>query len=221
MITLTKELVYTPMVRVYKNMLLSILTTFATIFFVGTHFPSFTFLYNGAMLWVTILLPLPAIFAVSSILQNCKSDALNYAAFLGFAVLMGLSLAPVVIMSPLELVGIAFGSAALLFTIMAIYGAYTKRDLSSWGSFLMVGLIALIIASFINIFVLNSMLNLIISGITIIVFLGLTAYDVQSIQEMIRYEQNTGLELMGALLLYMNFINLFLSILRILSETND
>ena len=131
---------------------------------------------------------------------------------------MGFSLAPVVIVSPIELVGTAFGSAAILFTTMAAYGAYTKRDLSSWGGFLLVGLIAIIIAGVVNMFVLNSMLGLVISGITIIVFLGLTAYDVQTIQEMVRYEQNTGLELMGALALYMNFINLFLSILRILSE---
>jgi FtsH-binding integral membrane protein len=98
---------------------------------------------------------------------------------------------------------------------MAIYGMTTKRDLTSIGAFLMVGLISLIIVSVINLFIGNSLLDLALSGIGVIIFLGFTAYDAQNIQEMVSYESNTNLEVMGALSLYLDFVNLFLDLLRL------
>jgi hypothetical protein len=102
---------------------------------------------------------------------------------------------------------------------MSFYGYFTKKDLSGMGQMLFVGLIAIIIASVINIFIGSTVLQMTISAIAIIVFLGLTAYDTQRIREMVSVGGETGREeVMGALSLYLNFINLFLSLLQLFGD---
>jgi FtsH-binding integral membrane protein len=216
---LQKELVYTPMVRVYKNVFLSILTSFLTVAAVYASPALMHFLYTGPMLWVSIFAPLPAIMLLAWFLTNDDaSSVVGYVGFLIVSSMIGVMMGPAIAMASFESVATALSSAAVLFGSMAVYGAYTRRDLSSWGDFLMVGLIALIFAGLINIFVMSSVFSLVISGITIIVFMGFTAYDVQKTQEMLRYSANTNTELLCALNLYLDFINLFLSLLNILSS---
>ena len=120
-----------------------------------------------------------------------------------------------------SLITSAFLGATVLFTTMATYGAVTKKDLTSWGSFLLVGLIALIIVSIINLFTGSPAVDFALSGIGVIIFLGFTAYDVQKIQELVAYESNTNIEVIGALSLYLDFINLFLNLLKLLSYLAD
>jgi FtsH-binding integral membrane protein len=99
---------------------------------------------------------------------------------------------------------------------MSFYGYFTKRDLSGMGQMLFVGLIAIIIASIINIFLGNSLFQMVISAVAILIFLGLTAYDTQRLRELVSYESDTQrAEIMGALSLYLNFINLFIHLLSI------
>jgi len=100
---------------------------------------------------------------------------------------------------------------------MAVYGMVTKRNLDSLGGFLVVGLLALIVVGVINIFVGNSALDFALSGIGILIFLGFTAYDAQKIQELVSYDSNTNLEVLGALSLYLDFINLFLNLLKFMA----
>jgi FtsH-binding integral membrane protein len=122
-------------------------------------------------------------------------------------------------------VAATFFIAAGMFGAMAVYGFITKKDLSSWGSFLFMGLIGIIIAMVVNIFLASSMMSWVISGIGVIIFTGLTAYDVQQITRM--GEQgimNGGAAvirkgaIMGALKLYLDFINLFLMLLRFMGD---
>jgi FtsH-binding integral membrane protein len=99
---------------------------------------------------------------------------------------------------------------------MSVYGYFTKKDLSGIGQLMFVGLIAIIIASIINIFIGSTVMQMVISAIAVIVFLGLTAYDTQKIREIVTVSGDTGREeVMGALTLYLDFINLFLSLLQL------
>jgi FtsH-binding integral membrane protein len=109
-------------------------------------------------------------------------------------------------------------SAGILFSVMSGYGYFTKRSLDSVGKFMFVGLIAIIIASIVNIFIGSSVMQMVISALAIIIFLGLTAYDTQKIREEVSYETNGVAEVRGALTLYMDFINLFLNLLNLFGD---
>jgi FtsH-binding integral membrane protein len=129
---------------------------------------------------------------------------------------MGLSFATIFIVYNIGSIVSAFMGAAILFAVMSGYGYFTKKDLSGLGSLLFVGLIAIIIASIVNIFIGSTVFQMTISAIGIIVFLGLTAYDTQRIRQMVSVGGDTGKEeVMGALSLYLDFINLFLLLLQL------
>jgi FtsH-binding integral membrane protein len=167
------------------------------------------------MKWIVIFAPLVAILAVSSAMDKFSTSSLT--AFLhGFAALMGLSFATIFIVYNIGSIVSAFMGAAILFAVMSGYGYFTKKDLSGLGSLLFVGLIAIIIASIVNIFIGSTVFQMTISAIGIIVFLGLTAYDTQRIRQMVSVGGDTGKEeVMGALSLYLDFINLFLLLLQL------
>ena len=111
--------------------------------------------------------------------------------------------------------------AAVLFGVMSFYGYFTKSNLDSLGKFMFVGLIAIVIASIINIFIGSTVGTMVISALAIIIFLGLTAYDTQKIREMISIDNTGREEIIGALTLYMDFINLFINLLQLFGEKKD
>jgi FtsH-binding integral membrane protein len=115
----------------------------------------------------------------------------------------------------------AFMSAAILFACMTFYGYFTKRSLESFGQFLMIGLIAIVIASIVNIFIGSGVMTTVISALAILIFLGLTAYDTQRIREMVSYDSIGNSEIAGALTLYLNFINIFLNLLHLFGMKNE
>jgi FtsH-binding integral membrane protein len=133
----------------------------------------------------------------------------------GFAGLMGVSMATIFVVFTMGSIVSAFMGAAVLFGTMSFYGYFTKRNLDSLGRFMFVGLIAIIIASVVNIFIGSSVMQMVVSAIAIIVFLGLTAYDTQKIREQVSYSNDGRAEVMGALSLYMDFINLFIHLLQL------
>jgi FtsH-binding integral membrane protein len=105
--------------------------------------------------------------------------------------------------------------AAVLFGTMSVWGYFTRQNLDSLGKFMFIGLIAVIIASIINLFIGSSLLAMVVSACAIIVFLGLTAYDTQRIREMVSEDDSNSIEVLGALSLYLNFINIFLNLLSL------
>jgi len=115
----------------------------------------------------------------------------------------------------------AFMGAAILFGTMSFYGYFTKRSLDSLGKFMIVGLIAIIIASIVNIFIGSTAMQMMISTLAIIIFLGLTAYDTQQIREEISTDTTDVAEIRGALTLYMDFINLFINLLQLFGDKKD
>jgi FtsH-binding integral membrane protein len=135
---------------------------------------------------------------------------------------MGLSFATIFVVYNMGSIVSAFMAAAVLFIVMSGYGYFTKKNLNSLGQYLFVGLIAVIIASIINIFIGSTVFQMVISAIAVIVFLGLTAYDTQKIREIVSVGADTGREeVWGALTLYLDFINLFLSLLQLFGGRKD
>jgi FtsH-binding integral membrane protein len=207
--------------RVYGHMALAVITSMIVSFFVGNSAAMMEFFFTGVMKWIVIFAPLVAILAVSFAMENLSKSALTI--FLhGFAALMGLSFATIFVVYNMGSIVSAFMGAAILFAVMSGYGYFTKRDLSGLGSLLFVGLIAIIIASVINIFIGSTVFQMVISAIGVIVFLGLTAYDTQKIRELVSVGGDTGKEeVMGALSLYLDFINLFLMLLQLFGGRKD
>ena len=172
------------------------------------------FFFTGAMKWIVIFAPLVAVLAVSFAWEKFSKSSLTF--FLhGFAALMGLSFATIFVAFNMGSIVSAFMSAAILFGVMSFYGYFTKKNLDSIGQWMFVGLIAIIIASVINIFIGSSVAQMVISALAVVIFLGLTAYDTQKIRELVSVDHSGNTEVVGALTLYLDFINLFLSLLQL------
>jgi uncharacterized protein len=141
-----------------------------------------------------------------------------------YAALVGVSLAFLGAIYTTSSIAQAFFVTAASFGALSLYGYTTKRDLTGWGSFLFMGLIGIIIASIVNIFLASSAMSFVISAVSVLVFTGLTAYDTQKIKEMYYEADEVAVmgrkAIMGALSLYLDFINLFLSILRLFGNRN-
>ncbi len=175
-------------------------------------------LYTSPLMWVIAFAPL-AFVLVLSFGINRLSGATAQLLFWVFAAVMGLSLSSIFLVYTDASIAKVFFISAATFGAMSLYGYTTKRDLTGVGNFLIMGLIGLIIASIVNIFLASSMLDFAISAIGVLIFVGLTAYDTQKIKN--SYDEGLGAEVlqkgavMGALSLYLDFINLFMMLLRL------
>ncbi len=204
--------------RVYGHMSLAVIVSMIVSYFVGTSPELLAFFFTGIMKWIVIFSPLVAIFGVAMILGNNPSKGVAQLCLHGFAALMGLSFATIFAVFTMGSIVSAFMGAAILFGVMSGYGYFTKQSLDSLGKFMFVGLIAIIIASIVNIFIGSTVMQMVISALAIIIFLGLTAYDTQKIREELSIETNDSAEVRGALTLYMDFINLFINLLQLFGD---
>lgn len=207
--------------RVYGHMSIAVIVSMIVSYFVGTSPELLQFFFTGVTKWIVIFAPLVAIFGVSYVLGNNPSKGVAQLCLHGFAALMGLSFATIFAVFNMGSIVSAFMGAAILFGVMSVYGYFTKKDLSGLGSLLFVGLIAIIIASIINIFIGSTVMQMVISALAIIIFLGLTAYDTQRIREELSVETSDVAEVRGALTLYMDFINLFINLLQLFGERKE
>ena len=216
------EDVNSAMGRVYAHMSVAILVSMLVSYWVGTTPELLQFFFTGVLKWIVIFAPLAAIFAVSYVLGTNPSKGVAQLCLHGFAALMGLSFATIFAVFTMGSIVSAFMGAAILFGTMSLWGYFTKKSLEGWGSFLMVGVIAVVIASIVNVFIGSSTLAMVVSAVAIIVFLGLTAYDTQRIRnEVSILEPDSKAEILGALSLYMNFINIFISLLQLFGNRDD
>ena len=178
-------------------------------------------IFNSGLKWIIMLAPLAVIFYMSFGI-NKMSTSKAQTIFWIFTILMGLSLSWVLIVFTGVSVARVFFITSATFGAMSIYGYTTKKDLTKLGSFLMMGLFGIIIASIVNIFMKSSMMYFVISILGVLIFVGLTAYDTQKIKNM--YVASDSGELMGkkavmgALTLYLDFINLFIMLLRLFGQ---
>jgi FtsH-binding integral membrane protein len=209
------EEINSAMGRVYGHMSLAVVISMMVSYFVGTTPELLQFFFTGVLKWIVIFAPLAAIFGVSYVLGNNPSKRVAELCLWGFAALMGLSFSMIFAVFTMGSIVSAFMGAAILFGVMSGYGYFTRRSLDSVGRFMFVGLIAIIIASIVNIFIGSTVMQMVISALAIIIFLGLTAYDTQKIREELSVETSDSAEVRGALTLYMDFINLFLNLLQL------
>ena len=200
--------------RVYSHMGIAVFISMLVSYFVGTSPELLQFFFTGMLKWVVIFAPLAAILVMTFASANFSKSGLQMFLYV-FSGLMGLSLATIFAVYTMGSIFTAFMGAGVLFGTMSIYGYFTKKDLSSMGQMMFVGLIAIVIASIINIFIGSTVMQMVISAIAIIVFLGLTAYDTQKIREQVSYNNDGKAEVMGALTLYLDFINLFIHLLQL------
>ncbi len=181
-------------------------------------------LYTTPMKWVLMLAPLAFVFGLSFGIQRA-SVPVAMGLFMAFAAAMGASMSTIFIIYKLGSIAQVFFITSATFGALSLYGYTTKKDLSAMGSFLMMGVIGLIIASLVNLFFQSSMMQLVISAVTVLVFAGLTAYDTQRLKEM--YYEDMGHDavaksaIYGALSLYLDFINMFQALLSLFGSRND
>ena len=204
--------------RVYGHMSLAVIVSMMVSYFVGSSQELLAFFFTGWVKWLVILSPLAAIFGVSMVLANNPSKSIAQLCLHGFAALMGLSFATIFAVFTMGSIVSAFMGAAVLFGVMSAYGYFTKQSLDSLGKFMFVGLIAIVIASIVNIFLQSGPVAMVISALAIIIFLGLTAYDTQKIREELSVDTSPAAEVSGALTLYMDFINLFINLLQLFGD---
>ena len=204
--------------RVYGYMGLAVIVSMLVSMFVGTSPELVKFFFTGIMHWGVIFAPLVAVFGVTIALNANPPKEVALLLLGGFAAIMGLSFAVIFAVYTALSIFNAFMGAAVLFGTLSFYGYFTKKDLSGLGSLLFVGLIAIVIASIINIFIGSTVMQMVISALAIIIFLGLTAYDTQQIREMVSTDSSPAIEVTGALTLYLDFINIFLSLLQLFGD---
>jgi len=218
------------MARVFSWMFLA-LTITAITSFVWASTPSLMLLLininpdgHGSSLsmlgWIVMLAPLGFVLLMSFGFQKL-SATIMILLFIVFSVLVGMSLSFIFLVYNIGTIGITFGITSAMFGVMAITGYVTKTDLTKFGSILMMGVIGLIIAMLVNFFMQSDTMGYIISIIGVLIFTGLTAYDVQRLKKIGTMIDNGGnmvlkTSIMGALTLYLDFINLFLFLLRLM-----
>ena len=182
-------------------------------------------LYQSPLKWLVMLAPLAFIFFFSFRMDRLSAASAS-TTFLAFAAVMGLSLSTIFLVFKLGSIVQVFFVTAAAFGALSLYGYTTQRSLSGMGSFLIMGLFGLIIASLVNIFVASSALQFAISVIGVLIFAGLTAYDTQKLKEMYLYggydgEAAAKASIFGALTLYLDFINMFQFLLALMGNRNE
>lgn len=212
------------MKRVYFKMFLGLLVTaFVSLFCASSQSIITFFAANNWAMWVLIVAELGLVFGISGAINKLSSSTATLLFFL-FAVVNGFMLFPIFFAYSPTAIAKTFFITAAVFGAMSIYGYFTSSDLSKFGTFLFMALIGLIIASLINIFLHSSTLDWIISFAGVIIFVGLTAWDTQQVKTMAQYAPNEmvgKLATIGALSLYLDFINLFLYLLRFFGGNRD
>jgi FtsH-binding integral membrane protein len=210
--------------KVYGLMSLAMLVTGAVAYTVGSSEALLQQIFGSPLRWVVMFAPLIVVFGFGAMI-NRMSAAVAQIVFYVFAGLMGLSLSFIFAVYTGISIAQTFVVTAIAFAGLSLYGYTTKKDLSGWGTFLIMGVIGLVVASIVNIFLASPALMFAISAIGVLIFAGLTAYDTQSIKnEYIQMAAQGDQEwlgkaaIMGALRLYLDFLNMFMFLLQFMGN---
>lgn len=204
--------------KVFRWFGLGLIVTFAVVFYVSTNLNLLTFIFNNSFYWVLVILEFAlAIFLTVRI--HKMSSGLAKGLYLGYSALTGLTFSSIFIIYEMSSIIWIFLASAVVFLIFSMLGKSEKIDLKNYGIYLFVGLLAVIILEFINIFLLSSTLNMIMCVVALVIFVGYVAYDVQKIVR--HYEQNDNMAVIGAFDLYLDFINIFLRLLQLFGKQRD
>ncbi len=209
--------------RVFGKMFLGLLITALTALFVASSETMLTLIFSSKIVFFGLIIAeLGLVFAISGAINKLSSTTATLLFYL-YAVINGATLSSIFIVYSMNVIALTFAVTSLTFGAMALYGYITRQDLSRMGSILFMGLIGLIIASIVNVFLGSSALEWIVSILGVVIFTGLTAWDVQKIKQMASMTDTSmvgKVATMGALSLYLDFVNLFLYLLRIFGRNN-
>ena len=209
------------MIGVYNYMLGALALSGAIAYYVGSQPELVEQMAKSGFMWVVLLAPIGIVLFLGFRIQ-AMSITTAQICFWAYAGLMGLGLAPMLMVFTSESVARVFFITAATFGGMSLYGYTTKRDLTSIGSFLIMGVWGIFIASIINIFLGSTMMGLVLSILSVLIFTGLAAYDTQKIKQMYYESDNAEIavkkSVLGALNLYIDFIGLFINLLRLMGE---
>ena len=214
------------MTKVYTLMGVAMAITGAVAFFVGNSPALLQAIFGSPLKWVAMFAPLAFVFLFSATI-NRMSAATAQIVFWAFAAVMGVSISFIFAVYTGASIAQTFFVTAIAFLGLSLYGYTTKRDLSGMGAFLIMGVIGLIVASIVNIFLASSALQFAISVLGVLIFAGLTAYDTQRLKNEYIHFSRMGAEgaaylakgaIMGALSLYLNFLNMFMFLLQFLGN---
>ena len=220
------SVVATLMRNVYIWMTLALVITGLTAMVTAKSEALMTFIFtNNWALIALMILQLGLVFYFSARL-NRMSFSTATAVFIPYSAITGLTFSSIFVVFSMSSIATTFFITAGMFAAMALVGSFTKKDLSGMGKFALMALIGLIIAGIVNMFLRNAMMDFIVSGIGVLVFAGLTAYDSQKIRQMLQMqseinESTQKLALLGSLSLYLDFINIFLYLLRFFGSSRD
>ncbi|SHF23545.1 hypothetical protein SAMN05444273_104394 [Litoreibacter ascidiaceicola] len=208
------------MSKIYGLMSIAMLITGGVAFAVGTNEALLAAIFGTPLRWVVMFAPLVVVFAFGAMINRLSAGAAQLV-FWGFSALMGLSISYIFAIYTGISIAQTFMVTAIAFAGLSLWGYTTKKDISAWGSFLIMGVIGLILASIVNIFLASSAVQFAISSIGVLIFAGLTAYDTQRLKneyiQMSSYGESEWLAksaIMGALSLYLNFLNMFMFLLQ-------
>jgi uncharacterized protein len=209
------------MVRVFMLMAMGLGVTGLVAFFAASSQQFMVAVFTSPLKWVVMLAPLGMVFFLSARISTLRLETAQIL-FWVYAALMGVSLSTLFVVFTGESIARLFFITGSVFGAMALYGYTTNRDLTQFGSFLMMGLLGIIVASVVNIFLHSSAMQMVVSTLGVLIFTGLTAYDAQQIKE--SYLESDSVDtagkkaIIGALMLYLDFINLFISLMHLFGE---
>lgn len=207
--------------KVFMWMFLGLLTTGLTSYYVVSNPNILTNVMGGSTYLILIILEIGLVIFLSSRIKK-MSFMTAWISFILYSLVNGITIASILIVYELSSIILMFGLTALLFLIFGSIGYFTKTDLSKFGNILLMMLIGILITSLVNIFLGNEMIDMIVCAVGVIVFLGLVAYDVQKIKQLTYViEDNNKLAIIGALELYLDFINIFLYLLQLFGNSKD
>jgi len=210
--------------KVYGTMSVGMLLTFLAAWAVGNNETMMTALFTGFTRYIVMFAPLIMVFAFGAVINRLSAAAAQLY-FYAFAAIMGVSISYIFVVFTDFSIAQVFFVTAIAFAGLSLWGYTTKKDISGWGSFLIMGLIGLIVAMIVNIFLASPAIMFAISVIGVLIFAGLTAYDTQKIKSTYLEHAHSGdsewlgkAAIMGALSLYLDFINMFMFLLTIFGQ---
>lgn len=209
-----KQITHT-MSIMYLHMFLALATSALISWLVGNNPELVAVLFTGITKWLVMLLPLAMILVITPLIDRTESESVLFILLQSFAIAIGLSISSIFVAYSLPAIVSSFVGASILFIIMSGYGLVTSRDLSSIGQYAFIALISIIAVSLFNLLIGNSILTMIISAISILVFMALTAADTQQIRDTLSLDPSNSNIARSALSLYLNVINIFLNLLTL------
>lgn len=206
--------------KIYLWLFIGLLVTFLTGAYTATNEDALSVIFTQGYYWIFVLIELGLAIFLSARIHKMQPTTAKIS-YLLYTFFSGLTFASLFVVYKLESIIIVFAITAILFLIFAVIGHFTKMDLSKLGTYLFMILIGVILCTIVNIFLKSSTFDIILSIVSIIVFLGFIAYDIQKVKRLYGYLAEENLAIIGAFELYLDFINIFIDLLRLFGRSDD